>query len=181
MTDDYNSDKKPIIPVWVRQGAIVPLWPEQYYNASQQLQRPNSPLQKPFLPGPITLDVYLHRSRVTSFSMYEDKGLTREYKRNRFARTLITSDATKQNNLMYEVSIGAVVGDYNRKPANRIFIVTLHTGIIKESEKLLAVTVDGVSVPEKSDSSSLVNSDQGSWWNPIKKGIAYVKINYYLF
>ncbi len=173
--DTYNPDRTPFIPVWVREGAIIPMWPEQYYNSSKQLQRPNNPQQKPFLPGPITIDVYPHRKKVTSFSMYEDDGLTREYKRTRFARTLINCDALRDNNVVHEVTIGAAEGDYTNKPANRTFVVTLHTGIIKESKKPSAVTINNVAVPKKSDSSSLVNSEQGYWWNNIKKGIVYVK------
>jgi hypothetical protein len=107
--------------------------------------------------------------------MYEDDGLTREYRRDKFARTLITSNYNA--NGKYTVNIGAATGDYTGKPANRTFIVSIHTGIIQEGVKPAAVTINGVEVAEKSDSSSLVNSTEGWWWNNIKKGVVYAKTN----
>jgi hypothetical protein len=172
--DSYDAANPPVIPVWVREGAIVPMWPEQYYNSSKQLQRPNSPLQNPSIPGIITVDAYPHRNKTTTFSMYDDDGLTREYKQGKFTRTEMSN---QYSGGIYEVNIGASVGDYTGKPASRTFMPTIHTGIIPtyKDQKPAAVTINGTPVAEKADSASLVASTEGWWWNSIKNGIAYVK------
>ncbi len=88
---------------------------------------------------------------------------------------LITSDATRQSNSFFEVTIGEAVGEYDGKPEKRTFIITLHTGVINPNKKPVNIMIDGVEVTEKTDSSALVNSEQGWWWNTAKNGIVYVK------
>ncbi len=172
----YNASKPPAIPVWVREGAIIPMWPAQYWS-NEILIRPNNPgntlkNSTTDVKGPWTFDIYPHRSRGTEFNMYEDDGLTKQYKTGKSARTLITS---KANGGRYTVNIGAAVGDYTDKPATKTYMATIHTGIIQKDVKPDLVKIDGVVVAEKSDSASLVSSSEGWWWNSIKDGIVYVK------
>jgi len=178
--DIYDSSRSPAIPVWVREGAIIPMWPAQYYSSDSILIRPNSggntlKSAATDIKGSWTIDVYPHRTKVTSFSMYEDDGLTREYKTNKFARTLITCDGTQANNKRYVVTIGHANGEYNGKPAVKNYMVTVHTGTIWPNIKPIGVKIDGVWVPEKADSADLEACSGGWWWNTIKSGIAYVK------
>jgi len=177
--DNYDANKPPAIPVWVREGAIVPMWPAQYWS-NNILIRPNNPgntLKNATtdVKGPWTIDVYPHRAKVTSFSMYEDDGLTREYKRGRSARTLITSDCTKEGTKRFNVNIGPAVGDYTGKPATKTFIVTIHTGNNWPNIKPATARINGAPVSEKTDSASLEAASDGWWWNPIKGGVVYVK------
>mmetsp|Transcript_28708 Transcript_28708/g.66620 ORF Transcript_28708/g.66620 Transcript_28708/m.66620 type:complete len:808 (+) Transcript_28708:73-2496(+) len=67
------------LPVYVRAGAIIPMWPEMLYAG----QRPASPL---------TLDVY--PSGKSSFDLYEDDGVTREaMELGHYSNTTITCEA----------------------------------------------------------------------------------------
>ncbi len=177
----YDANKPPAIPVWVREGAIVPMWPAQYYNSSNVLIKPNNlgntlKNSTTAVTGPWTFDIYPSRKKATNFSMYEDDGLTRDYKNNKFARTLITSDATQASG-RFIVNIGATIGDYTGKPVKKTYIATIHTGIISPKKKPLSngVKINGVVVSEKADSASLVSSSEGWWWNRIKNGVVYVK------
>ena len=70
--DKYEA-KLDICPVFIRQGAIIPMYPDMNYVG-----------EKPA--DVLTLDLYPYGN--TSFNLYEDDGLTRDYKKGEFACTL---------------------------------------------------------------------------------------------
>ena len=77
--DKYEA-KLDICPVFIRQGAIIPMYPDMNYVG-----------EKPA--DVLTLDLYPYGN--TSFNLYEDDGLTRDYKKGEFARTLISVSSPK--------------------------------------------------------------------------------------
>ena len=64
----------------MKAGAIIPMYPEMLYDG-----------EKP--KDPVTLDVYPFGK--SSFILYEDDGLTQEYRAGAFARTLIEVDGAE--------------------------------------------------------------------------------------
>ena len=92
---------------------IVRQWPEMnYFN------------EKPH--DPITLDVYVPSaaSHASSFVLYEDDGLTREFERGASAQQTFNLTGTSSS---FTLSSTACTGSYHGKPKQRAYIVTAHT------------------------------------------------------
>jgi len=162
------SGQKIQIPVFVREGAVVPLWPEQYYDTSGKLQRPIDPL---------TIDVYPHQKSVTSFEYYEDDLMTREYKTGKFSKTLISSDATQwTSSKRFDLQIGKALGDYTGKPPSKTYIASVHLGLI-DKNKPLKVYIDGAEVSPRKSSADVLGSSASGWCYDAndRKGILWVK------
>jgi alpha-glucosidase len=67
------------LPLFVKAGAIIPQWPPMLYYD----EKPHDPM---------TLELYPEGN--SSFSLYEDDGVTRQYQQNKYAKTLITMSGT---------------------------------------------------------------------------------------
>jgi hypothetical protein len=111
-----NSYAAPLdkLPLFVRAGAIVPMYPEMLHDR-----------EKP--KDPVTIDVYpFGRS---SFNLYEDDGVTQEYRQGASARTLIEVEAPKALDAagtQVSVKVGPAKGTYRDMPASRSYIVDVH-------------------------------------------------------
>ncbi len=102
------------LPMFVKAGAIVPMYPEMLYDR-----------EKP--KDPVTLDIYPFGK--SSFNLYEDDGVTRQYKTGAFARTLIEVEAPKDlttPKAQFAISVGVAKGKYTGMPANRSYVVDAH-------------------------------------------------------
>ena len=85
MINDYDiSDYK--YPVLVREGAIIPMYPESYYDSSRFQQKPINPL---------IINIYPSTKSKTEFELMEDDGRTYQFKTdsnfNRHAGLLLTN------------------------------------------------------------------------------------------
>lgn len=103
------------LPLFTKAGAIVPMWPAGVNN-----HREVSPADR------MTFDVY--PSGRTSFTLYEDDGVTRDYAGGRFAEQQITSRAPVSGPGMIELTVGASRGSFNGKATSRPYAFTVHTG-----------------------------------------------------
>ncbi|WP_165949129.1 NPCBM/NEW2 domain-containing protein [Kribbella turkmenica] len=110
------------LPLFVKAGAVVPMWKEGINRAAEQA-----------FGDPLTLDIYPQGE--SSFSLFEDDRVTRSQSS---AQQLFTVDAPTQGRGNITVTIGASVGSYAGKPAARPYELTVHTGT-----KPLVVLVDG--------------------------------------
>ncbi len=102
------------LPIFVKAGAIVPMYPEMLHD-----------LEKP--KDPVTLDVYPFGK--TNFNLYEDDGVTQQYKTGAFARTLIEVESPKDLDVpkaQITVKVGIAKGKYKDMPANRSYLVDVH-------------------------------------------------------
>ena len=114
------------IPVYVRAGAIVPMQPSMLYTG----QRPVDPL---------IVDIWpLAPGSSSSYSVYEDSGVSVDYQRGVFARTPIK--ATQTGDTLC-VEIGPVQGGYPGMLVARSFELRLVDDWPPES-----ITVNGVPV-----------------------------------
>jgi alpha-glucosidase len=76
---------------------------------------------------PVTIDVYPFGK--SSFSLYEDDGVTQEYRKEASARTLIDVEAPKSldtPNAQVTVRVGPARGKYRDMPASRSYVVEVH-------------------------------------------------------
>ncbi|MEV4318770.1 TIM-barrel domain-containing protein [Actinocrispum sp. NPDC049592] len=119
--DGYNAPLD-TLPLFVRGGAIIPMWPQMNYAG-----------EKPATP--ITYDIHPRGS--SSYSLYEDDGLTRSYQTGASARQQVDVTAPASGSGDVRVSVGSLNGSYNGKLSSRGYQVDLHTGAPA------SVTVDG--------------------------------------
>lgn len=95
------------LPVFVKAGAIIPMYPAMNYDGEKKADT-------------LTLDIYPYKH--SSFNMYEDDGLTREYRKGAFAKTLIEANAGKD----VAVTIRPATGNYTGKYLQRIYLLDIH-------------------------------------------------------
>jgi len=100
------------LPIFVRAGAIIPMYPEMLYNG----EKPKDPL---------TFDCYPYGK--SQFELYEDDGVTRRYQDGEFAKQLITMDAPEGVSGDITVTIGSSVGEFDGKLTNRTYRLQIHT------------------------------------------------------
>ncbi|MGA2656871.1 MAG: TIM-barrel domain-containing protein [Verrucomicrobiota bacterium] len=103
------------MPLFVRAGSIIPLAPKMDYTD-----------QKPL--DPLTLEVFGGPSEAT-FELYEDDGLSLEYRDGRFVRSRLTFGPS-QGNGDYRLAIGPLTGSYTGKLETRRYVVRVH-GLLK--------------------------------------------------
>ena len=95
------------LPVFVKAGAVIPMYPEMLHDRDKPKD-------------PVTFDIY--PCGKTSFSLYEDDGLTREYKTGAFSRTLVEVDASKSPDVpgsVIGIKVHPAKGKYAGMPENR--------------------------------------------------------------
>jgi alpha-glucosidase len=151
--NNYNAplDK---LPVLVKAGAIVPMYPEMLYDG-----------QKP--KDPVTLDVYPYGQ--TSFTLFEDDGATKEYRNGAFSKSIITCTTSP----VVTINVGKCVGNYTGKPASRKYEFMIHA-----TTKPTVVFLDNIAMTEYT-SLNAFNAAKEGWYYAAadKKGIVYVKTN----
>ncbi|MBN1982824.1 MAG: DUF5110 domain-containing protein [Chitinivibrionales bacterium] len=135
------------LPVFVREGAVIPLYPESYFDKSNVQIRPRDPLY---------LDIYPHATKTTVFSLFEDDGLTYQFKQGKFNKTVITCEAANDN---VDIRIkGCAEGSgYADMPQTRTYWCIIHRKAKPES-----VFIENQKLEQFSDTTAL-NSAQEGW------------------
>ncbi|HVK20554.1 MAG TPA: TIM-barrel domain-containing protein, partial [Actinokineospora sp.] len=95
----FNGYSAPLdtLPLFVRGGGIVPMWPQMNYAG-----------EKPFTP--ITFDVYPRGN--SSFSLYEDDGNTRAFQTGSFAKQAVSVTAPASGSGNVTINVGASNGSF---------------------------------------------------------------------
>lgn len=148
----YNAplDK---LPLFVRGGAIIPMHQQMMYN----WQRPADTL---------TLNIFpLGKS---SFTMYEDDGITREYRKGVSAKTEFTSDATSNNQI--SLSIGAAKGDFKGRLKSRVYLLDIHSSRIAET-----VVMNGKKLKACRNIQKFEAATSGWYYDSSMKGSIHIK------
>lgn len=105
------------IPMWIRQGAVLPLAPEMDYTG-----------EKPW--DPITVDIYpAWAGELTTATLYEDDTTTTDYERGLFRTTAISSYTTQAmigTHITVRVDINPAMGDYNGALKTRSWKLRIH-------------------------------------------------------
>jgi alpha-glucosidase (family GH31 glycosyl hydrolase) len=97
------------LPLFVKGGSIIPMWPE----GTQSWQTRDT--------GRLDLDVY--PDGTSTFTLYEDDGVTRAHTRGEYAEQTFTCTASEHE---VHLTIGAPSGAYAGQPTARRYLVRLH-------------------------------------------------------
>ena len=153
-TKNYSApiDK---LPVFVKEGAIIPKMPVMQYVGEKPLDQ-------------LTLDVYpLTAQGESSFVYYEDDGETQQYKEGMYATTKYTctvmADGTK-------FDIKARNGSYASRVAARDYLVQFHN-VTSATD----VQLDGTGLDAKASLEALEQAEQGYYFDQANH-ICYVKL-----
>ncbi|SVC68265.1 uncharacterized protein METZ01_LOCUS321119, partial [marine metagenome] len=147
-------------PIMAREGAIVPMYPESYYDDNRKQQKPRDPL---------TIDIYPSQVK-TQFELMEDDGVTYKFKTDyRFNKTLIECEPGKENIININIT-GLYEGSgYKGMPKNRNYYLQIH------GDKPKSVTIDEIKLKEMKKAKALEKATDG-WYFDSKTYIAHIKV-----
>jgi hypothetical protein len=100
------------LPLIVKAGAIIPMYPEMLYNN----QKPKDPL---------TFDIYPYGQ--SEFEMYEDDGITRKYQQGEFTKQHVKVKAPEGIAGDIEVTVGKSMGDFDGRLKSRVYQFEIHS------------------------------------------------------
>ncbi|MFE5661519.1 NPCBM/NEW2 domain-containing protein [Streptomyces sp. NPDC056517] len=149
--DDYSAPLD-TLPLFVRAGATVPMWPGDIRSYTDRA------------PGdPIAWDIYPKGD--SSFELYEDDGVTREHRTGRYATQRAEVRAPQRGAGDVTVRIGASKGTYTGKATARPYAFTVHTG-----DAPGAVRLDGRKLPALTSRAAFDAASQGWWYDRDERG-----------
>ncbi len=143
------------MPILVRGGAIIPLYPEHNFDA-----------EKPF--DPLTFDIYPHGE--SSFELYEDDGSTRDWEKGKFATQKISVSAPEWKPGEIKISLEPLTGDFDGKLASRVYQFFVHVPAAP-----LAVKAGEKEIPEVA-AADFEKADEGWFFDPDRNGIIRIKL-----
>lgn len=157
----YTIDNYPVtlekLPIFVRGGAIIPMYPEMLYST----QRPKDVL---------TFDIYPYGK--SSFEMYEDDGNTRAWLDGKFSKQKISCDAPEGAAGDIAVEVAPALGNFDGKYLERAYEFEIHTPF-----RPTRVLADGTEIREIPNAEAYKNSAEGWRFDPAdRRGIAFVKL-----
>ncbi|MFN8080397.1 MAG: glycoside hydrolase family 31 protein [Kineosporiaceae bacterium] len=127
------------LPLFVRAGSIVPMWPQMNYAGEKPIST-------------LTYDVYPAGN--SSFTLYEDDGLTRAYQTGAFATQAVNVTAPASGTGNVTVDVGASTGTFTGKQASRGYEVTMHVGSAPTSVTAGGATLTGLASKAAYDAAS---------------------------
>ncbi|MFZ3567058.1 TIM-barrel domain-containing protein [Streptomyces sp. BH097] len=99
------------LPLFVKSGAIVPMWPKGTTSWKNRDK------------GQLGYDVYASEPGHSAYTLYEDDGVTRKFKDGASATQRVTVDTDKQGSTL---DVGASKGNYAGKASERAYTFTVH-------------------------------------------------------
>ena len=118
------------LPVFVRAGAILPMYPEVLFDGQKPKDR-------------LTLDLYPDASAPSEFKLYEDDGLTRRYQGGAFSTQRI---AMRLDGDTLRVTLESVQGRYDGQEAARAYSLR-----VASRQAPASVELDGKALPQVAD------------------------------
>ena len=144
------------LPLFVKAGAIIPMYPQMNYDGEKNTD---------------TLTLALYPFKKSTFDLYEDDGLTRQYKTGAFAKTLIEVDGSLDNTT---IAINAVKGTFSGMNKNRVYLLEIH-----RPKAPKAVILNNVKLKIFEDKQKFEKAGSGYYFDKIDKiGILYIKTAY---
>jgi alpha-glucosidase len=140
------------VPMFVKAGSIIPMGPDLEWVD----QHPADPL---------TLDIY--PSGATSYTLYEDDGVSLDYQGGAFSRTVFSCDDAGGN---VAVSIAASTGTYAGKLAERTYILKVN----KQATDPGSVVRDGSTMTRHGSRAEFDAAAEG-WFYDSATDIVWVK------
>ncbi|MEU3298504.1 NPCBM/NEW2 domain-containing protein [Streptomyces sp. NPDC006678] len=149
--DDYSAPLD-TLPLFVRAGATVPMWPGGIRSYADRGAG-----------SPLAWDIYPQGS--SSFTLYEDDGVTREHRSGKYATQRADVDAPKRGAGDVTVRIGASRGTFNGKSHARPYNFTVHT-----ADSPSSVELNGRDLPRLSGRAAFDAAGQGWWYDRDDRG-----------
>lgn len=145
------------LPLFVKAGANIPMWPEM--NSHKEKAK-----------DPITFDIYPKGE--SRFTLYEDDGVTQEYREGAFAEQEVTTTAPENGSGDIHIEVGPSVGDYDGKPESRQYHFTVHT-----PEKPDSITIgENETYPEHESKEAFDEAPTGWYYDTEDRGgIVHIK------
>jgi alpha-glucosidase len=131
-----------ILPLFVRQGAIIPMGPDIQYSSQHPLD-------------PLTLEVYRGADR--SLTLYEDDGESTAYQNGDYAETRFEITHSDQEFICH---LGQTKGKFTGFISERTLILNIH-----QQPQVAAVTCGAEPVPALKTAESLGQASTGWHWN----------------
>ncbi|WP_432753559.1 NPCBM/NEW2 domain-containing protein [Streptomyces sp. JL2001] len=148
--DDYSAPLD-TLPLFVRAGATVPMWPGGIRSYADRTAG-----------SPLAWDVYPQGT--SSFTLYEDDGVTRDHRAGRYATQRADVVAPGRGAGDVTVRIGASQGTFAGKSAARPYQFTVHTGDAPSAVKL------GGTLPRFTSRAAYEAASQGWWYDRDDRG-----------
>ena len=142
------------IPTLVRAGSIIPMGPVMEWVDQ-------------VAPDPLTLDIYPAGS--TSYTLYEDDGVTTQYAAGAFSTTRFTSDITSGHEV---VAVGAANGSYTGQLSARTYVLKIN----QQTSSPASVSRDGSTMTQLSSQSAFDAASEG-WFFDATAHIVWVKFH----
>ncbi|MGW0118704.1 RICIN domain-containing protein [Streptomyces sp. NPDC003327] len=145
------------LPLFVRAGAVVPMFPEGTTDWKQGKDA-----------GRLDLDVYPEGT--SSFTLYEDDGRTRAHAGGASATQTIDVNApAARRSGTVDITVGALEGRYAGKPAERRYGLTVHTDDVPS-----VVRVEGGNLARAATAAQLEAAGTG-WFYDAATGVVHVR------
>ncbi len=144
------------LPLFVRGGANIPMWPgiRSYRDRTAD--------------SPLAWDVYPQGR--SSFTRYEDDGVTREHRRGAYAQQTLTTWAPRAGGPVL-LQVGAEHGHFKGQQTARPYQFTVHSG---HAPRL--ATLDGRRLPHQLTRAAFDHATEGWWYDPADRGgVIHVK------
>ncbi|WP_160498392.1 discoidin domain-containing protein [Paenibacillus dendrobii] len=155
MLDEYAAPLNRL-PLLVKAGAIIPMYPESLYDGQVPAE-------------PVTYDIYPYQT--SSFTLYEDDGVSKEHRTGKFAKTRIDSIAPERGTGDLTVKVGASIGEYQGKPDSRISQFMIHM-----PNQPVSVSLDGSAYTRQVSKAAYDAAGSGWFYDASEKGgVLYVK------
>ena len=129
------------LPLFVRQGAIIPMGPDLQYSSQHALD-------------PLTLEIYRGADR--SLILYEDDGESTAYQNGDYAETRFDITHSDRELICH---LGQTKGNFRNFPSERTIILNIH-----QQPQMAAVTCDAEPVPMKT-AEAMSQARTGWHWN----------------
>lgn len=134
-------------PVFVRNGAIIPMYPDMNYVGEKPVD---------------VLTLQLWPSGKSSFNLYEDDGVTRNYKKGACAETKIEMDATSKQTV---VTVRAAKGTFDKFCKERAYKLD-----IRATQAPATITLNGQTLTASSSKAELEKVEEGYFFDATDRG-----------
>jgi hypothetical protein len=144
------------IPVFVRAGAIIPMYPDMLYDGQKPLDE-------------VTFDLYPQGD--AQYTLYEDDGNTRRYEKGESSTQQVTVTAPTQGTGPVQVTIGAVQGQYSGQLPQRRYALR-----VLSRQRPTAVTLGERALPMLADKAAWQAASEGWYFDAAeRRGTLHVR------
>ncbi|MFF3459866.1 NPCBM/NEW2 domain-containing protein [Streptomyces sp. NPDC002730] len=154
--DDYSAPLD-TLPLFVKAGATVPMWPGIRSYADRTAA------------SPLAWDIYPQGT--SSFTLYEDDGVTRQHRSGKYATQRADVQAPRRGAGDVTVRIGASKGEFTGRQSTRPYTFSVHTGDAPST-----VGLNGRRLPRQTSKAAYAKAAQGWWYDQDDRGgVVHVK------